>query len=656
MASHPQGGKRRKAARASASDSPEGPLARGIDVPDRVDLEPPASRPLKAYAFDPSQGRLLGNEMSIEVRYRDLAPGPIERGDAPDRIAVVDYDGATRRYYKPVDLDDPWLLIRGGLAPSESDPRFHQQMVYAVASETIQHFEAALGRPIHWRREERPAGAAPAWMPGDIQTLHLFPHASRSPNAFYSPDAGGILFGYFKADRNNPGRNLPGQTVFTCLSHDIVVHETTHAIIDGLRGLFTEQTNLDVAAFHEAFADLAALFRHFAHEEVLLDTIQRTGGQLYRYQLKPDATSDAGATPADLPAMADGGKLSKARITAEIAQRNPLIELAQQFGEASGMYRGLRSALGTPPRADDIKKLTEPHQRGSILVAAVFDAFFSIYVKRTTNLFRIFRAGGGSANPEELPAPLAELLSREAVKTAEEFFSMCVRALDYCPPVDITFGDFLRAIITADTDIDPSDREGKRDALMQAFRLRGIYPDGARFFSEGAIAWPRAETLGLPPVHGLDIADPSHLTAEQKNRIGPVLKAYVEDPSNKKKLGFALDLPVRIPSHHTVFRVLPGGRLRTDMVVELVQTRQEHFDGKAGRLGRFPLRGGAALVLTRSGPGQAVVRYVIDKQIRGEEGELRLRRQKAHLQQLGLVEGDDPKRFRIDFALVHGGM
>ncbi len=26
----------------------------------------------------------------------------------------------------------------------------------------------------------------------------------------------------------------------------------------------------------------------------------------------------------------------------------------------------------------------------------------------------------------------------------------CIRALDYCPPVDITFGDYLRAIITAE--------------------------------------------------------------------------------------------------------------------------------------------------------------------------------------------------------------
>jgi hypothetical protein len=43
----------------------------------------------------------------------------------------------------------------GGLDPSESDPRFHQQMVYAVASETLQRFEYALGRRIRWRGTRR---------------------------------------------------------------------------------------------------------------------------------------------------------------------------------------------------------------------------------------------------------------------------------------------------------------------------------------------------------------------------------------------------------------------------------------------------------------------------------------------------------------------
>jgi hypothetical protein len=47
-----------------------------------------------------------------------------------------------------------------------------------------------------------------------------------------------------------------------------------------------------------------------------------------------------------------------------------------------------------------------------------------------------------------------------------QFFQTCARALDYLPPVDVTFGDFLRAVMTSETDFDAADREGIRDAWM----------------------------------------------------------------------------------------------------------------------------------------------------------------------------------------------
>ncbi len=347
-------------------------------------------------------------------------------------------------------------------------------MLYAVASITIEQFESCLGRRIHWRRAERPLNAPKGWLPDDILTLALFPHAMQQANAFYSPEAHGILFGYFPAGRDDPGHNLPGQTIFTCLSNDIIVHETTHAIIDGLRSYFMEQTNPDVAAFHEAFADLAALFRHFSHSEVLLDAIQRTGGRLYTPNLKNDPLADDAA---------------QSWLGSADEDRNPLIELAGQFGEATGMHKGLRSAIGKPKTMSELRNTTECHERGSILVAAVFDAFFSIYIQRTANHFRIYRSGGGH-DQDNLPTPLALALCDEAKRTARLFSQSCIRALDYLPPVDLTFGDFLRAVITSETDYDPADREGIRDAWMQAFRRREILPDDAPFFSDEALCWP----------------------------------------------------------------------------------------------------------------------------------------------------------------------
>lgn len=89
----------------------------------------------------------------------------------------------------------------------------------------------------------------------------MIPHAFYGANAFYDRDLHAVLLGYFRADRNDPGENLPAQSVFTCLSHDIVAHEMTHAVVDRLKRYFMEPTGEDVLAFHEGFSDIVALFQ-----------------------------------------------------------------------------------------------------------------------------------------------------------------------------------------------------------------------------------------------------------------------------------------------------------------------------------------------------------------------------------------------------------
>jgi hypothetical protein len=66
---------------------------------------------------------------------------------------------------------------------------------------------------------------------------------------------------------------------------------------------------------------------------------------------------------------------------------------------------------------------------------------------------------------------------------------MCVRAIDYCPPVDITFGEFLRAVITADFDLVEDDDLNYRIAFIEAFRKRGIYPRDVRTLSVESLLW-----------------------------------------------------------------------------------------------------------------------------------------------------------------------
>jgi hypothetical protein len=443
----------------------------------------PLFRPLRVYAFDPSLGRRFGNHMTVTVPYEELRPGP--RGHA---LEVIDYDATNQCYYAPVDLDAREVLLQGGLTPSEADPRFHQQMVYAVAAKTIDNFASALGRRMEWTRRRR-GGTKARPCP-----LRIFPHAMQDANAFYDPDRHALLFGYLRAEGADVGANLPGQTVFTCLSHDIVAHETSHALVHDIRTFFMEPTGPDTLAFHEAFADLVALFQHFSFKEALLDHMMRTGGVIFQSELAPVVR--AGAPGGEGREAASGTR--RPSTLAEEAQRNVLLGLAEQFGEVIGLRAALRSALGSPPDPAELERRQEPHDRGAILVAAVFDAYFSVYANRMADILRIARVSAGTGG--ELGVDLAKRLAAEAAKTAKHFVNVCIRALDYCPPVDITFGDFLRALLTADCDLVPDDDLGYRDILIEAFRRRGIRPSDVTSYSESALLWQPAEGRNGKPL------------------------------------------------------------------------------------------------------------------------------------------------------------
>ena len=202
------------------------------------------------------------NEGTLSVRWeKDLEPGPVG-----EYIEVIDVDPASRCYYAPIDLNHPHLLVQDGLRPSQANPQFHQQMVYAVAMKTIQHFEEALGRAALWAPRRLYDG--PKFVREDyVQRLRIYPHALRAENAYYSPNRRRFFSGISSRPRRAARDVLPGSVVFTAVSHDIVAHETTHALLDGLHRRYKEATNADVLAFHEAFADIVAVFQHFTMPE-----------------------------------------------------------------------------------------------------------------------------------------------------------------------------------------------------------------------------------------------------------------------------------------------------------------------------------------------------------------------------------------------------
>jgi len=521
----------------------------------------PDRRPLKIFAFDPLSGNTAGNVAIVDIPNEKLGLGP-----AGERIKVIDFDGSYKRFYAPVNLNEGSILMRNGLDPSESDPRFHQQMVYAVAMRVLENFERNLGRSLSFRGRE----------------LKLLPHAFRGANAFFDPASNSVLFGYFSADTANPGLNLPGQTVFSCLSHDIVAHEVTHAILYRLRRYFNEPTNRDVLAFHEAFADIVAIFQHFTFPDVLRDAIQKGHGNLQSVE--------------------------------------NLLGLARQFGHGTGKSASLRSALEKDgPKPDDYNTILEPHARGSLLVAAVFDTFFKTYQARIQDLVRVATGGTGRLPRGDLHPDLVGLLAYEASKAAQSVLGMCIRAIEFLPPVDVKFGDYLRALVTADHELYPEDKLGQRAVLIEAFRKRGIYPDAVRSLADESLIWEGAEQK-LPPLKRSVIGDLLTRTVLGADSLGSdnqPIAIYLQDYARKHASELELD-PERktaIQGFHPILRTGSNGRVRVDIVCQFVQER-EATPKELAELGGLRLRAGTTVIFSQTGH----VRFLIAKPLAEEPG------------------------------------
>ena len=412
----------------------------------------PLHRTLTIVARDPSverDGRVL--LARVEVPRERLAPGP--RGH---RVQVVDVDSATGLVYQPrpePDGPDPfaaWLddpsLDRARLL---ADPTFHQQNAYAVVMRTLALFERALGRRVPW--------GFPA------HQLTVAPHAFVDANAFYSREHQALMFGYFKrtAAGKPPAKGAPPEHVFLCLSHDVVAHETTHALVDGLRPWYLDPSSPDQAAFHEAFADLVALLSFFSLPEVtgaLLDPIGR------------------------------GERIRLEDVTREALARSVLLAVGKELAEAtSGRDRVLRRSVEIEPAPDLLQRdeFQEPHRRGEVLVAAVLDGFLRTWVRRL-----------GQIADQASRTVSRERAVEDGAVAAERLLRSAIRALDYAPPVDLTFGDFLSALLTSDAVIHPAD-EPFRALLLERFGAYGIPPAAAG----GTWEKPDAAALALDGVH-----------------------------------------------------------------------------------------------------------------------------------------------------------
>ena len=559
--------------------------------PFKRDVRAPLHRPLRIYTLDPSVSDRVGGVATVNVPYEKLEPGPV------GSLFAVNSQGAPAPLTAAaLNLDEPHLLLSSGLTPSPSNGRFHLQMVYAVCSLTYAAFRRALGRDIAW------ASAVPA--DGPLR-LVVRPFGFKGKNAGYSREAGDLSFGYFNAGKKPAGFTLQNGLICTALSHDIIAHETTHALLDGLRSAFLDPTNVDVPAFHEGFSDLVALFLHFTYVDVVEQAVRDAGANFTHGTLLTDIAREFGY------ARAKGGEAEALRSGVDVKGLAPFDSDVLPSKDGG-------------PRAYDSR--LEPHELGSVLVSAVFEAFATIVRRKTDRLYRIAGVDREALGRESLNDALVKAIAQEASDVAGQFLNICIRAIDYCPPADMELGEYLRALITADGDLERTDKWGFREALMRSFRRRQIFPDHVQFMTEDAVRWqPPAEDMKIPGLAFSKlkfVGDPGQpANAKELVRQARALGRFVTNPTHaecfqlvptvgKYPRGVTYAAPPTVQSIRVTRRAAPDGRILFDLVGEVTQSCTVSHGGEL-----FDMNGGCTVVIDPEGN----VRYSIYKRFTSED-------------------------------------
>ena len=438
----------------------------------------------------------------VRVPAETLSDGP--RGY---RVHCIDYDASTNTYYDtsiPREDDDRFRdpddrIIR-------EDPSFHCQNAYALVMHTLARFEFALGRRVSWGFYGH--------------QIKVSPHAFAEANAFYSEEDHALLFGYFRPDEGAP-------PIFTCLSHDVIVHETTHALLDGLRTRYTDPSSADQAAFHEGFADVVALLSVFSLREV------------------PDLLINDPRL--SINQEDDRDLISTARLTPD-RLRIAIGSLANEVGAGLDPVHGnaLRQSMFLKPEEThlDDAEFDEPHRRGEVFVAAVMNAFLELWSKEIQRI-------GAARNDKVDKGKVIE----EGARIAEILLTSSIRALDYTPPVDLTFSDYVSAFLTADQEIRSEDTLGLRDVVRRSFESYGMKPATENGYWDAAPKDLRYDIVHFEPMQ----SDPDEVFH------------FVWENRKKEYLGLLDDGYTRVLSVRPCMRVGPDGFVLRETVSEYIQ-------------------------------------------------------------------------------------
>jgi hypothetical protein len=326
-------------------------------------------------------------------------------GPTSERIAVVDFDADKNELAEPARWSEKdWCFVGQKNQPIDiceiDTPQFRQVNVWAIIHSILSFFQhpRVMGRPIPWGFEGN--------------RLIVVPNAGYAQNAFYDRSSKSLQF-YRCGTTERP--------VYTCLSHDIVAHETGHAILDGIRPFYNEISSIQTSAFHEFIADLTAIITALRRDEIRHVVADRSNG---------DLSSDT--IIADLAEMLGQNMAS----TVEGTAARPYLRTAQ-FSEGMEYLENNWSC----------------HDCSMVLTGTLFEILTKMTLKQ--------KKLGNSA--------------RKALWNATIHFTrLALRALDYTPVCDIQFIDYARAVLRADQFAFPIDSLGYRDIIRDVFHSRGF--------------------------------------------------------------------------------------------------------------------------------------------------------------------------------------
>ena len=346
----------------------------------------------------------------------DATVACVTAGDGPTsaRVTIVDYNGDLDTRFAPAKLLKDGSGFHGiaGLKNDRILDNFNFHQVNVWA--IIEQILTLL-------EDDEALGRPVPWASG-LGRLLVLPHAGYQENAFYDRNTGALHLFYFEGPDGKP--------VYTCLSHDIVAHELGHAVLDGLKPGYNEVSSPETAGFHEYFGDAIAMLASLNNREI--------------------------------------AKLVTVGAPARLSAKNVVSAIASEFGVAiHGLAKQdyLRGAWNKR-KISDLRGTYEEHDWSEILTGVYYDLLQYLYVR---NLKDLSRQPHGKARDQQWAI-------RALFRAANQTANVMLRAIDYCPPVDLRYDEYARALLRADEVAYPDDAYGIRAELKRIFRQRGLQP------------------------------------------------------------------------------------------------------------------------------------------------------------------------------------